>query len=87
MVQLKTTIKNPQGKTVNVAVTDVNVANGSTETTAQTVKVTTPQRWDVSAPRLYTALSQVIQNGKVIDEYTTDVITSYSIHYTKLYEK
>ncbi len=72
VVQLKTTIKNPQGKTVNVAVTDVNVANGSTETTAQTVKVTTPQRWDVSAPRLYTALSQVIQNGKVIDEYTTD---------------
>jgi len=45
-------------------------ARGSTES-ASTMKVARPDFWGPSSPKLYVAVTQITQNGKIVDTYET----------------
>ncbi len=47
------------------------VPAGQTVASGATLKLAKPVLWDVTAPQLYTALTLVQQNGKLVDRYET----------------
>ncbi|MBK1875875.1 glycoside hydrolase family 2 TIM barrel-domain containing protein [Pelagicoccus mobilis] len=63
---LVTRIISPEGKEVAQAKTRLDSA-----TTTQTIRVPSPQRWDVDSPSLYTCVSQIVKGGKVRDTVET----------------
>jgi len=85
-VNLKTTVLNPEGKAENVTVeTQILSPEGEVLTTIssdatlkknetmaeQKLNVPQPQLWSVDSPVLYTAVTRILKNGKVLDEYKT----------------
>ena len=85
-VNLKTIILNPEGKAANVTVeTQILSPAGEVVTTVssdetlkksetiaeQNLNVPQPQLWSVDTPVLYTSVTRILKNGKVLDEYKT----------------
>lgn len=85
-VNLKTTILNPEGKAADVTVeTQILSPAGEVVTTVssdetlkksetiaeQNLNVPQPQLWSVDTPVLYTSVTRILKNGKVLDEYKT----------------
>lgn len=84
-VQIKTTILNQsQKKQTVVLYTVVNDPSGKAVATkkdtlqtkdkaevTQHLTVNHPLRWDITTPRLYTAVTQLVVDGKTTDNYTT----------------
>jgi beta-galactosidase len=74
---LKTIIYNSAGKPVATQ-TATNISSGDTITTVnQKFTVSNPLLWSVNQPSLYKVVTQVIQNNKVADEYTTPLGIRY----------
>lgn len=68
-ITLQTTLFAPEDK--EVASAEIEIA-ADTETSAeQTLEVDYPKLWSAESPNLYVAVSKIIQNGIVIDEYKT----------------
>jgi beta-galactosidase len=48
-----------------------NVPAGGVQTIAAHVMLSQPHRWDVDHPYLYTLVSEVVEDGRVVDKYST----------------
>lgn len=51
--------------------TSVNIAAAKTAEQSQNIRIDRPKLWSVDSPVLYTAVTEIEQNGKVIDSYET----------------
>jgi beta-galactosidase len=65
-----TIITNKEGKTI-ASQTQKNISTDKINYTEQQLKVNTPQLWSIENPYLYKAITKIICNGKITDEYTT----------------
>lgn len=70
-VKLLTRLVNAAGKEVAVTDTAQNVAAKDTITCRQQLTVTHPELWSVNTPVLYTAVTEVYNNGKLADRLQT----------------
>ena len=75
-VSIRTTIKNREGKrvagkVVNATIPAGNVTNHSPSKVTQNIEVNFPRWWTLDRPYLYTAVTNVMVNGKVVDTYET----------------
>ncbi len=70
-IRLQTSILDPSGKQVSRNGNEADVPANGTQTIATTLSVARPQRWDVEHPYLYTVVSEVMENNRVVDRYTT----------------
>ena len=68
---LTTTIRAADGKQEASQQTDQEIAAGSSQVLAQTLKLATPRRWSTSDPYLYQVVSEVRVGGHLVDRYTT----------------
>jgi beta-galactosidase len=70
-IELKTIFRDFQNNHVaEVMSKGILLKDGVTEKT-ETLTIEHPVLWTLEKPRLYTALTQIIRNGKVIDDYET----------------
>jgi beta-galactosidase len=69
-VEVETALLDPRGREVARIRSPVTVAAGET-TTEQSFAIRQPQRWSVDSPKLYTATTRILVNGKVTDEVQT----------------
>jgi beta-galactosidase len=65
-----TTILNAAGKAV-AAQTQKNIHIGALQTSQQAFTIQSPVLWSLENPYLYKAVTKIVSNGKVVDEYTT----------------
>jgi beta-galactosidase len=93
LVQLNSNIKNSTSASKNISVTTVlldksnkqiakstrNVSLNETGQSLQKFQVTNPHLWSVDDPYLYKVVTQIVFNGKVVDEYTTTFGIRYFI--------
>ena len=70
-LSLKTTVYDFRGKDVAIMSSDVTVLKDSMSEVNQDIMVNFPIIWSLEKPKLYKAISQVIVDGKIVDEYTT----------------
>jgi hypothetical protein len=66
-----TTILDERGQEAGTAKEEETVAAGKDQTYAQQVAVSRPSLWSPGQPHLYTAVSRVYLDGKVVDEQRT----------------
>ncbi|WP_343330790.1 beta-galactosidase GalB [Polaribacter staleyi] len=69
---LETSIIDKNGKQIVVVSNDFSIANNSEEKQNQEIEILNPIKWNLNDPNLYTAISKVIIDGVVNDEYSTD---------------
>jgi beta-galactosidase len=70
-VSVETTLLDKAGNRAGNAQSNLSVAAGGNEETAQEVKVASPALWSPASPALYRAVTTIRSNGKVIDQVTT----------------
>ncbi len=70
-VSIETTVFNKAGKKVGTAKSNLAIAPGGEAEATQEITVTKPALWSPESPVLYRALSQVREDGKVVDEVVT----------------
>jgi beta-galactosidase len=68
---LQTTVLDPAGKPVSKNGASVDLPANAVQTVSTRLTVDRPQRWDVDHPALYTLVTEVLENNKVVDRYTT----------------
>lgn len=68
---VKTILYDADSKVVGNIVSPVKSSANSAIETTQKMNVTSPLLWSVDRPYLYKAVTQIVDNGKVADEYTT----------------
>lgn len=77
-LKLVTTIVDKAGKTAGVIVTSIYTKDPAmTQTVEQDVNIAKPELWSVERPYLYTVVSKIMQNGVVLDRYTTPLGIRY----------
>ncbi|MDF7823451.1 glycoside hydrolase family 2 TIM barrel-domain containing protein [Pontiellaceae bacterium B12227] len=64
---VKTTVLDADGKAVVLQESSVMLKGGETSTAFQTLEMPNPNRWSPESPYLYTAVSEVLVDGKVSD--------------------
>jgi beta-galactosidase len=69
-LKLKTKILDPAGNSVSNLETDA-AANDSIQVVAQEFTVSNPQLWSLESPNLYKAVTEVMLDGEVTDQYET----------------
>jgi beta-galactosidase len=70
-VVLKTIIYSPDGQKVASDVSDIKIEAGETGDLEQDMTISKPTLWSLEDPELYTAVSQVLNDNQMSDEYTT----------------
>lgn len=68
---LITRILNPKGKEVARTESKQTLAAGAKADVVQRLTVDSPERWSVERPRLYTAVTEVRQRGRLLDRVAT----------------
>ncbi|HEX8658847.1 MAG TPA: glycoside hydrolase family 2 TIM barrel-domain containing protein, partial [Hymenobacter sp.] len=68
---LTTRLRDPKGREVARAETRQTAAAGATVVVGQTLRLPKPQRWSLAQPALYTALTEVRQQGQLLDQVST----------------
>ncbi|MFT4834551.1 MAG: beta-galactosidase [Marinoscillum sp.] len=68
-VTIETRILSPEN--VEVAKTRSSVVIDLETKIDQQIEVSKPQLWDINSPNTYTAITRIIQDNQVLDEYTT----------------
>ena len=68
---IKTTLLDSAGKPVASTQSALSVKGGETESAAQTLEISNPNRWSPDNPYLYRAVSEVMNDGKVLDRVET----------------
>lgn len=67
-VILKQTLINPKTKARLTAVVNMQIAAGATQDTVQVITVPRPDLWSPDAPNLYTVVTEVWQNNRLVDD-------------------
>ena len=62
-------ILDPSGKKVAESQSSVALNPGETITQSQSVEVSNPQRWDITTPVRYTAVTRILKGDKEVDRY------------------
>ena len=70
-VLVRTMLLDPYGNTAGTAETGTAVAGSSRKECGLTVKVSSPVLWGVETPLMYTAVTEIIRDGKTVDRYET----------------
>lgn len=70
-IRLLTKVLDAQGKVVATQTSGNVLLKDSVNNTAQQIQVSQPRLWSTSRPYLYKAVTSLLQQGKVIDQYTT----------------
>ncbi|MBI9072102.1 MAG: DUF4982 domain-containing protein [Melioribacteraceae bacterium] len=70
-LRVKNIIIDGEGNTVDENTVEKEVANNSSSEYTQSFIVKNPKLWSVDTPNLYSVLTKVYLNGKVIDNYKT----------------
>ncbi|WP_297086525.1 beta-galactosidase GalB [uncultured Draconibacterium sp.] len=70
-VTLKTSLKDKNGAEVASAAEEVNISGEKLAETEQVLEVANPELWELETPTLYKVVSEIIQNGNVLDVYET----------------
>ena len=69
-VTIETSVTGPDGAAVGTARSAVTVAGGQAEV-SQEVRVPSPALWAPDTPRLYQAVTRIVENGQAVDEVVT----------------
>jgi len=77
IVTVKTTFFDETNKTVATTSSMVNARKKTTTETSQQTKISSPHLWSIDDPYLYKAITEIVSDGKVIDEYTTNFGARY----------
>jgi beta-galactosidase len=70
---LKSALIDASGKEVAQTQSEFTANANSTKDTVQKINIANPQLWSLENPYLYKVFQQVIDKGKVVDEFTTTV--------------
>lgn len=70
-VTVTTSILNDQGSAVDGAIVSSEIRATATAACEQEVSIENPYRWDTKSPRMYTALTELIDDSGVVDRYET----------------
>ncbi|HEY2722305.1 MAG TPA: glycoside hydrolase family 2 TIM barrel-domain containing protein, partial [Chitinophagaceae bacterium] len=70
-IVVKTTIFDADNKKIIAASSSLNAKSVEISEVSQQTEITTPHLWAIDDPYLYTAKTEIIDNGKTVDEYTT----------------
>ena len=70
-VTLETSVVDAAGKAVSRKSDAVTIPPGGSQTQPTTLIVNHPERWDMDHPYMYTLVSEVLENKKVVDRYET----------------
>lgn len=77
---IKTRILDASGKVLASTQAAVNLKKGQNCSSEQNLTVSEPQLWSIETPHLYSVVSDILVNGKVVDSYTT--VTGFrNIHF------
>ncbi|WKB81932.1 glycoside hydrolase family 2 TIM barrel-domain containing protein [Cellulophaga lytica] len=68
---LSTTIHNTNNEVVNTNTKNITVAKNTSLKDLTTIKVTNPKLWDIDSPTLYTAITTITLDNKVVDTQKT----------------
>jgi len=68
---LQSEVLDPAGKPVSRNTNAVTIPAGGSQTQPTVLTVNHPQRWDIDHPYMYTLVSEVLENQKVVDRYET----------------
>ena len=68
---VQTTILDPTGNNITSERSSVTIKNNESTNINQALTVNNTMRWQLDSPKLYTAVTQLIDNKKVIDEIVT----------------
>lgn len=72
-VEVKNTVYDSSNKAVSTTVSkSANIGANSESTISQSTSVNNPSLWSTDSPTLYYVKTQVVKDGDVIDEYTTN---------------
>lgn len=81
---LKTKIFNPNGAIVGERQEMFSIEQSDETTFKQNFEIVNPELWDIQSPAMYKAVTHIIQNDEVIDQYETPFgIRSFSFHKDK----
>ena len=70
-IVLETIIMDAKGNTVTQVRAEGQIDAQKSEKFKQTLKVSNPQLWDIDNPYLYEAVSHILIDGQIVDEYKT----------------
>jgi beta-galactosidase len=70
-IQIETTLLAPGGRSVGRALSPLGLPARSAFEIEQTFTVQGPERWDITTPRLYTAVTRVLADKKALDSSST----------------
>ncbi|HTX38938.1 MAG TPA: beta-galactosidase GalB [Bryobacteraceae bacterium] len=70
-VTLESIVLDAAGKAVSRNSDAVTIPAGGSQTQPTTLIVSHPERWDMDHPYMYTLVSEVLENKKVVDRYET----------------
>ena len=70
-VSIKTVLVGPSGTKSRAVESTVKLQAGQPTDTAQEITLEQPALWSPGSPRLYRAVTQIVKNGKVLDEVET----------------
>lgn len=70
-IELVTEVYDPQGKLVNEVESSQSVKANEAVDVDQSLDVEQPERWSVHSPKLYKAITKVVIDGDVVDDYET----------------
>jgi len=83
-IELLTAVIDADGKEISQVSKSVTIASNDMAETEQNLFINNPQLWSVGNPYLYKIITQVKQNGKIIDDYETPTgIRSFSFDVDK----
>lgn len=77
IVSVKTSLYDAASKVVGTSSNNIAVPKNGTTNATQQFSIAKPNLWSVDRPYLYKAVTQIVENGKVIDEYTTNFGVRY----------
>jgi beta-galactosidase len=70
-ITLRTSVLDPNGLSLGSKDSAVSLPASASETLPTSLSVPHPVRWDLDRPNLYTLVSEVIADEKIVDRYTT----------------
>jgi beta-galactosidase len=71
-VSIKTLVYDSSGKLITAPLGNLNINAASANQFLQKISIVDPNLWSIDRPYLYKAVTQVISDGNVVDEYTTN---------------
>ncbi len=71
-IVLETILKDEKGTVVGSNSSSVVIQKSAEKDITQTIKIAKPKRWDIKTPVLYTASSNVLIDGNIVDSYDSE---------------